>query len=426
MRYRNRIKLAPGVNINLSKTGISTTVGPRGANINFGKNGTHLNTGIPGTGLYNRNKISGSKSKAISNSNSSSSQVGVQLDLNENYDPVIQIFSESGQNITNDTLVNKIKRTPEFKENLKTIYKKYHDLIQNKTLEFTEIHKQVITPITKETVEKELEKLKPETYSKQRFGKNKPSLQDIEVELLKEAKEKYNSFLFWKNGKNRKTYISENIENRFKTRLENWENEKSFFENKESEKEEKQEKEFQEDFEFKKRILKGNLEGTSEAVLLNFETILNEIDIKPEFHLDFEYDETLKRFHIDLDLPEIEDLPNETANILKSGKLSLKNKTQNLLKEEYANCVTGLGLLIGGVAFMSGVGVERVSISGYSQRIDKKDGIEKDDYLYTVDFDREQFSNINFDKIEPLETFQLFPHKMSISKTYEFTPVEMD
>ncbi|WP_298248414.1 DUF4236 domain-containing protein [uncultured Christiangramia sp.] len=425
MRYRNRIKLAPGVNINLSKSGISTTVGPKGANINIGKNGSYLNTGIPGTGLYNRNKISSSNGRSTTSKNSSSTQVGVQLDLNENYDPVIQILSESGQNITNDTLVNKIKRTPEYKENLKTIYKKYHELIQNETLGFTEIHKQIITPIKRKTVEKELEKLKPEIYSRLRFEKNKPLLQEIEKELLSEAKEKYKSILFWKNGKKRKIYISENIENRFETRLKNWENEKSFFESKESEKEEKQNKKFKEDFEFKKRILQGNLEGTSEAVLMNFETILNEISIKPEFHLDFEYDENLKHFHIDLDLPEIEDLPKENANILKSGKLSVKDKTQKLLKEDYANCITGLGLLIGGVAFMSGVGVEKVSISGYSQRVDKKDGIEKDDYLYTVDFDREQFSNINFEHIEPLETFKLFPHKMSISKTFEFTPVEM-
>lgn len=30
-RFRKRIKIAPGVNINLSKSGISTTIGKRGA-----------------------------------------------------------------------------------------------------------------------------------------------------------------------------------------------------------------------------------------------------------------------------------------------------------------------------------------------------------------------------------------------------------
>lgn len=425
MRYRNRIKLAPGVNINLSKSGISTTLGPRGANINVSKNGSYLNTGIPGTGLYNRNKISSSNRRATNSGNASSTKVGVQLDLNKNYDPVIQIFSENGQNITNDSLINKIKRTPEYKENVKLIYKKYHDQIFEETLEFTKIHKQVIIPITKENVEKELEKLKPKVYFRESFKKNKPTLQETEKELLLEAKEKYKSLLFWKNRKNREIYISDNIESRQKNRLENWENEKSLFDSNEAENEERKNEEFQKDFECKRELLKGNLEGSSEAVFMNFETILNEIDIKPEFFLDFEYDEKQKHFHIDLDLPEIEDLPKKTATILKSGKISVKNKTQKLLKEDFANCITGLGLLIGGVAFMSGAGVKKVSISGYSQRIDKKDGVEKDDYLYTVQFDREQFSNINFENIEPLETFKLFPHQMLISKTFEFTPVEL-
>ncbi|WP_026914884.1 DUF4236 domain-containing protein [Christiangramia portivictoriae] len=424
MRYRNRIKLAPGLNINLSRSGISATVGPRGANINIGKSGSYLNTGIPGTGLYKRNRISGLNGRPEHLTSNSTNNVGVQLDLNENYEPVIQIFSESGSNITSETLINKIKRTSEYKENLKTIYKKYEDLIHKQTLEFTEIHKQIITPITRIDIEKEIENLKPEIYSKERFKKREPSLEETEKELLREAKENYRSILFWKNSKNRKIYISENLEVRYKTRLENWRHEKSFFENEESEKERKKNDEFQKEFEFKKRLLEGNLEGTSEAVLMNFETILNEINIKPEFFLDFEYDEKQKHFHIDLDLPEIENIPNETGSILKSGKLSVKNKTQKSLKEDYAKCVTGLGLLIAGVAFMSGAGVEKVFISGYSQRIDKRDGKEKNDYLYTIDLDKEQFSKINFEQIDPLETFKLFSHNISLSKTFEFTPIE--
>ena len=57
--YRKRIKIAPGVHLNISKGGISTSVGPKGAKVTFGKNGTYLNKGIPGTGLYSREKISG-------------------------------------------------------------------------------------------------------------------------------------------------------------------------------------------------------------------------------------------------------------------------------------------------------------------------------------------------------------------------------
>lgn len=57
IRFRKRIKLMPGVHINLSKSGISTTVGPRGASVNVGKKGVYLNTSIPGTGISARTKL---------------------------------------------------------------------------------------------------------------------------------------------------------------------------------------------------------------------------------------------------------------------------------------------------------------------------------------------------------------------------------
>lgn len=61
-RFRKRIKVAPGTYVNLSKSGASTTFKPaKGISISTGKDGTYLNTGIPGSGIYNRQKISSAK-----------------------------------------------------------------------------------------------------------------------------------------------------------------------------------------------------------------------------------------------------------------------------------------------------------------------------------------------------------------------------
>ncbi|HED4438636.1 TPA: DUF4236 domain-containing protein, partial [Pasteurella multocida] len=59
--FRKRVKIAPGITVNLSKSGVNTTVGVKGLSVNIGKNGTHLNAGVPGTGIYTRTKLSGSK-----------------------------------------------------------------------------------------------------------------------------------------------------------------------------------------------------------------------------------------------------------------------------------------------------------------------------------------------------------------------------
>lgn len=60
--FRRRIKIIPGVYLNLSKSGISTSIGIRGANLTLGKTGAYLNTGIPGTGIYQRQKLANGKS----------------------------------------------------------------------------------------------------------------------------------------------------------------------------------------------------------------------------------------------------------------------------------------------------------------------------------------------------------------------------
>jgi hypothetical protein len=62
MRFRKRVQVFPGFRINISKSGISSTIGKNGLSVNVTKDGSYLNTGIPGTGLYDRKRISNSDS----------------------------------------------------------------------------------------------------------------------------------------------------------------------------------------------------------------------------------------------------------------------------------------------------------------------------------------------------------------------------
>ena len=61
--FRKRIKIAPGINLNVSKSGVSSSIGGKGFSVTAGKKGTYVNTSIPGTGIYDRKKISGSTTK---------------------------------------------------------------------------------------------------------------------------------------------------------------------------------------------------------------------------------------------------------------------------------------------------------------------------------------------------------------------------
>ena len=51
-RFFRRMKIAPGVSVNLSKSGASMSFGPRGAKVTVGPRGVRKTVGIPGTGAY--------------------------------------------------------------------------------------------------------------------------------------------------------------------------------------------------------------------------------------------------------------------------------------------------------------------------------------------------------------------------------------
>jgi len=49
--FRRRIRILPGVHVNLGKRGISLSLGPRGLKTTFGKKGVRTTVGLPGTGI---------------------------------------------------------------------------------------------------------------------------------------------------------------------------------------------------------------------------------------------------------------------------------------------------------------------------------------------------------------------------------------
>ncbi len=73
--------------------------------------------------------------------------------------------------------------------------------------------------------------------------------------------------------------------------------------------------------------------------------------------MQYQYDETNGNILIDLDLPEIEDLPQEKAAALASGAVRVKPKTLAEKRETYQKCVFGIAILFADGAFLSSAGV---------------------------------------------------------------------
>lgn len=90
--FRKRIKIIPGVHLNMSKSGISTSIGVRGASMTFGSSGSYLNTSIPALGITNRQRLSSS------HSNPNPEIYNERLELSDN------IFSSDIHEITSQNM----------------------------------------------------------------------------------------------------------------------------------------------------------------------------------------------------------------------------------------------------------------------------------------------------------------------------------
>lgn len=162
----------------------------------------------------------------------------------------------------------------------------------------------------------------------------------------------------------------------------------------------------------------------AEDVEEKLDSWLGQLELPMSFDAEYEYDEVSGSVMIDLDLPEIEDLPEEKVVELASGALRAKDKTQKELKEEYCTCVLGLAVYLASGVFQSSAGIGNVLISGYTQRRNKKTGELEDCYIYSIAFERKAFESAKCSSEEPARFCDRFRSRINVLASGEMKQIE--
>lgn len=424
MRFRKRIKIAKGLSINLSGSGMSLTAGMKGASVNFNKKGTYLNTSIPGLGVYNRQKIWGSTNNS-SNESSMTSQlsVGVEIKLDEKGNPTLKVSDYLGREIKDESIIRKIKKNEEYKSTVEKLMIDKQKEFESNLKNFVDIYKSTPKLLSEKGIKDILDKIQPEKYEKQEFKEPKPSIENVKQDLEIDAKIKINKILFWKNKNLREKYVSENINFKYQNKIDNWSIRRDGFNYDQVKIEKEQNEIFIQQYHDTKNNLENYLNGTHDFVSNTIQELLNKITLPVDFSIDFEYNKEKSILYIDLDLPEIEDMPGEKVNLLASGKISIKEKTQKELNHEYAMCVCGIAFYFSGLFFNISSMIHIVQISGYSQRLNKKTGHIEDEYVYSIKFDRFIFEKLNIDLIDPIASIGNFENRINITTNFELKTI---
>ena len=126
---------------------------------------------------------------------------------------------------------------------------------------------------------------------------------------------------------------------------------------------------------------------------------------------------------VDLDLPEIEDMPTDKLAKLSDGTTKIKTKTKKEQKEGYVTCVFGLGVYVAANVLSLVPQAERVLVSAYTQREDSKTKKVRDMFIYSVVFERSKF-NKNFQKKDPQVFCDTMVNNYKILSTGEMKEIE--
>ncbi len=134
----------------------------------------------------------------------------------------------------------------------------------------------------------------------------------------------------------------------------------------------------------------------------SLEDWLSEAESPVEFSMDVQAVPEQRALMLDLDLPEIEDLPHRKLTTLKSGEVKIKDKSKKEQQDDYRKCVFGLGMYAAASALEIVPQAERVLVSAYTQRRDAKTGDVMDVFIYSLVFERGDFKR-GYQQKEPEE-----------------------
>lgn len=426
-RFQRSVRIVKGVRLNISKSGLGVSVGPRGAKLTIGPSGTHVHAGLPGTGLYHRQKIGGSSGDGYASAGRSASSapdswddIEIHID-DETGDETIR-FLDNGRDVTDDSLLRRAMRDSTFKETLQRTREQVVDQVREESDLLTAIHAHA-EPLTDwESVARELDEARLELYTRREFQEAEPDKGAVKIELEAEARREVRPLFSRK--RRRQEFVEARLDNLHHELVHQWNKRKQDFENaesrRESEENARREEAFMQWTGRMNRLLNPDVPHIEERL----DDLFAGVELPVEFSVSYDVRNGGSEVMLDVDLPEIEDFPRYRARILSTGKVSIKEKSQREKMSDYQQAIAGIGIYFASLAFSAAPTIDNVVVSGYTQRINSATGRVRDDYVYSVIFDKEGFGRLVFERLNPVDAMRSFRHRARILKSGAMKRIE--
>lgn len=150
--------------------------------------------------------------------------------------------------------------------------------------------------------------------------------------------------------------------------------------------------------------LDGDAAPDEKAVESATEEVLKGLQMPYVFSASYEYDEGSQALLLDIDLPEVEDMPDEDEEVDKAGKTVHRRIPAADAHAHYATCIFSLCLYLAASIFSEAPGLAHIVCSGYTQRRNSKGDLQ-DVYIVSIRFEREGLAGKDLSKVADPEAF---------------------
>lgn len=392
MRFRRRIRIAPGLRLNLSGSGLSLSAGPRGASVTVGSRGVWRNLSVPGTGLYSRHRLHGAAPPARTGRVTRKEQEALLLDAFFSSRPrlsaplaggPIELLDENGDALAPEVQAAAWKH---LRSSLLDQLTECCDALKADIESLARLHQQ--TPPPDPVLE----------YRRTDFQRPEPDAPpERPYHWLWKLLPWHRQRIDLANDTARRDYLEVRQE---------WLSACARHDRGE---------------ESRRQLYRLRDEGGAAGIEEFMSAQLAKLQWPQDTAVDMKFDDKQGRAYLDVDFPEIEDLPEGIPEPApRTRELRIKRFSDAARRRLYAAHIHSVLFRLIGEAFRTSEAVLEVIASGYSQRPDPATGVIQDEYLVSVRVSREAWREIDFTNLEhvdPIEAVSRFPHVRKMTKT---------
>ena len=278
------------------------------------------------------------------------------------------------------------RRTAEYKSAYKKASINMLHAYEAETRAYTSLHRNMpsVEPVTK--LKNELMILAPQKYKRSIFDFRNPTKDDVENDLLEEAKNINFDKTKTSGHVDEKKFVKEHINEMIESRQHAWQEACDLFNKIEDAREERENAKFFAEYKTLYNNKKEHLEGKETTVKQDLLNLCGNVSVPYNLSLSFAYSQAAHVLEASVIVEDGISVPISKATILASGKISIKNKLVRETITEKTNSAVCLTYFLAAHLFNVSPNVQYLRLALFERN--------KQNPLLWVEFEREKFSRI--------------------------------